>query len=708
MTLNQTLRTLCASSAMTAALLLSAAPLSAETPASQPAQGEWGSFGIQTEHVDPAVKPGDDFANFVSGKWMAATEIPADRTRVGAFMTLDDLSKARLKVILDELVAARPAPGSDEARIADAYRAFMDAPAIEAAGLAPARPALDRIAAARSLDDIVALFAAPGFASPVGLMVEADAKNSDIYAPYLSQTGLGLPDRSYYLDPADKFASIRAKYVDYLAFMLGQAGVADASGMARQVMALETAMARAGWDRSARRSVDLTYNRLSHEELAALDRKGVMKRLLAGFGIAPDYAIVFEIPPTDAELASARLTRDPAKIGGGMPETLRLVADTPVPVWRAWLAAHYLSDHAQYLPKALDDARFAFYGTVLSGQQQQKDRWRRGIEVVEGQVGELLGKVYASRHFPAENKAAMADLVANLRKAMAANLSDLAWMGAETRREAVTKLGSFVPKIGAAESWKTYDGLVPREGAPLANQLAAEKWQFEFQRARIGKPVDRAEWGMLPQTVNAYYNPSFNEVVFPAAILQPPFFNLSADPAVNYGAIGAVIGHEIGHGFDDQGAKSDAKGNLRDWWTAQDKANFEALQNRLAAQYDTFCPFDEGKTCVNGRLTMGENIGDLGGLSLAHRAWKLSLGGKPAPVIDGYTGDQRFFMAWAQVWRVKVREALARQHLVTDPHSPPQYRINGVVRNFDEWYKAFDVKPGDALYLPAEQRVRIW
>jgi putative endopeptidase len=688
---------------MAAALLLTAAPLCAE-----PAPGEWGAFGIQTEHVDPAVKPGDDFAGYVNGKWMAATEIPADRTRVGAFMTLDDLSKARLKTILEELVAARPAPGTDEARIADAYRAFMDTVAIEAAGLTPARPALGRIAAARSLDDVLALFAVPGFASPVGLMVDADPKNSDIYAPYLMQAGLGLPDRSYYLDPAEKFAGIRAKYADYLTFMLSQAGEADAPGMARQVMALETAMARAGWDRSARRSVDLTYNRLSRDELAALDGNGVMKRLLAAYGVAPDNAIVYEIPPTDAELAAARLTRDPAKIGGGMPETLRLIAGTPVPVWRAWLSAHYLSDHAQFLPKALDDARFAFYGTVLSGQPQQKERWRRGIDVVEGQVGELLGKVYAARHFPAANKAAMAELVTNLRTAMAANLSELAWMGPQTRQQAAAKLDSFVPKIGMPDTWKTYDGLVPRADAPLANQLAAEKWQFEFQRARIGKAVDRAEWGMLPQTVNAYYNPSFNEVVFPAAILQPPFFNLSADPAVNYGAIGAVIGHEIGHGFDDQGAKSDEKGNLRDWWTKQDLANFEALQNRLAAQYDTFCPFDEGKTCVNGRLTMGENIGDLGGLSLAYRAYRLSLGGKPAPVIDGYTGDQRFFMAWAQVWRVKVREALARQHLVTDPHAPPQYRINGVVRNFGEWYRAFDVKPGDALYLPPEQRVRIW
>jgi putative endopeptidase len=397
-----------------------------------------------------------------------------------------------------------------------------------------------------------------------------------------------------------------------------------------------------------------------------------------------------------------------AKLGGGLPATLRLVTATPVATWKAYLAAHFLSDHAAYLPSDIDDAQFAFYGTVLGGQQVQRARWRRGISAVEGEIGELLGEIYAQRFFPPANKAAMADLVTNLRKALAANLADLKWMGPATRQEAEAKLQAFTPKIGAPEKYKTYDGLVIDEAKPLANKLNAEKWAMDFQLNRIGKPVDRSEWFMFPQTVNAYYNPTFNEVVFPAAILQPPFFNLSADPAVNYGAIGAVIGHEMGHGFDDQGAKSDGTGNLRDWWTPKDKAAFEALTARLSTQYDGFCPFDEGKTCVNGQLTLGENIGDLVGLSTAYRAYHLSLGGKEAPVIDGFTGDQRFFLAYAQVWRGKVRDEQARQFLVTDPHSPGQYRVNGIVRNMDAWYRAFNVQPGDKLYLPPEQRVRIW
>jgi putative endopeptidase len=345
---------------------------------------------------------------------------------------------------------------------------------------------------------------------------------------------------------------------------------------------------------------------------------------------------------------------------------------------------------------------------VLSGQPEQRPRWKRGISVVEGQIGELLGKIYAAKYYPPAEKAAMETLVGNLRKAMGANLQDLAWMGVDTRKEAQAKLDAFTTKIGATEEWKTYEGLKISGTDALGNAMAASAWQTQDQMGRLGKPVDRKEWLLLPETINAYYNPPLNEIVFPAAILQPPFFNVTADPAVNYGAIGAVIGHEMGHGFDDQGSKYDGTGNLRDWWTAQDQANFKKLQDKLAAQYDALCPYDEGKTCVNGHLTMGENIGDLGGLSLAYRAYKLSLNGKEDKVIDGYTGDQRFFLGWAQVWRGKAREQIARQYLVTDPHSPPEYRVNGIVRNFDEWYKAFDIKPGDKLYLPPEQRVRIW
>ncbi len=691
-------------------LAIAAAPAMAQDAAPAKAETDWGSFGIQTRWIDPAARPGDDFDRYANGKWSDSTEIPPDKTRIGAFMTLRDLSEERLRVILDELAAARPAPGTPQARIGAAYAAFMDSAAIDAAGLAPARAYLDRIYAARNTEDLAALFATTGFASPIGAFVDADEKQSDRYALYLGQSGLGLPDRDYYLIDNPRYREIRGKYLDYLTFMLGRAGYENPHGAAVSVMALETTMARAMWDRALQRNRDLTYNKLTVDELEALAPGGLMKTFIAtlGAGAASD-AIVAQMPPTAEELAAAKLTPESAaKLGGGVPATLKLIADTPLATWQAWLAARFLSDHASFLPKDIDDARFAFYGTVLSGQPQQRERWKRGIAAVEGQIGELLGEVYAERWFPPANKTAMDALVGNLRKAMAANLAELKWMGPETRAEALAKLDAFTPKIGAPATYKNYDGLVVAATTPLANQVAAEKWDMDFRLARIGKPVDRTEWFMLPQTVNAYYNPTFNEVVFPAAILQPPFFNLAADPAVNYGAIGAVIGHEMGHGFDDQGAKSDGAGNLRDWWTPRDKAAFEALTGKLAGQYAAFCPLDAGKTCVNGQLTLGENIGDLGGLSLAYRAYRLSLGGKEAPVIDGTTGDQRFFMAWAQVWRAKARVETERQQLVTDPHSPPKYRINGIVRNFDEWYRAFGVKPGDKLYLPPAERVRIW
>lgn len=686
-----------------------AAPSAAETTLATP--GDWGKFGVQTQWIDPAAKPGDDFDAYVSGTWNKTAELPVDKTRWGAFIELRDLSEARVHAIMDELVASRPAPGTDGARLAAAYTAFMDTAAIDAAGLAPARPFLDRIYAAKTPADIARLFGEPGFASPISLRVGADQKQSDTYALNANVAGLGLPDRDYYLKVDERSRAIRDKYRDYLAFLLGKAGYADPQAAARAVLSLETWIAQADWDRAGSRNRDLTYNKLSIAQFEAMGAPGVVRSFLDASGAGKaGYVLVGEIMPTADELKTARIDAAKAQtlFGGGMPEVVKLIDTVPVSTWQAWMTAQFLSDNASVLPTDIDQARFAFFDQTLSGQPEQRARWKRGISAVEGMAGELLGKIYAEKYFPAEQKAAMADLVANLRKAMGANLQDLAWMGVATREQAEAKLDAFTPKIGAPDTFKTYDGLAFSATEPLANRIAAGKWRSDFDMNRLGGKVDRGEWGMLPQTVNAYYNSTMNEIVFPAAILQPPFFNLSADAAVNYGAIGGVIGHEMGHGFDDQGAKSDGTGNLRDWWTPADKAAFQKLQDKLAAQYDAFCPFDQGKTCVNGRLTMGENIGDLGGLSLAYRAYRLSLNGKEAPVIDGFTGDQRFFMAWAQVWRSKVREAQARQFLVTDPHSPPQYRVNGVVRNFDEWYKAFGVKPGDALYLAPEKRVRIW
>ena len=686
-----------------------AMPISAKTPAARPA-GEWGGFGVQTQYMDPAAKPGDDFDRFVNGKWNDTFELPADKSRVGSFTVLQDLSEARLRGILDELTRRKWPAASPQARIAAVYSAFMDTDAIEARGLAPAKPFLDRIAAAKTREDLVALFAAPGISAPLGFGVSADDKNSDYYALTLAQGGLGLPDRDYYLVDNPRNLEIRGKYLDLLTFMLGKAGYADARGSAQAVLALETDLARAMWDRTIQRNPDLMYNKISRTDLAGFDPQARAGKLLDLSGAsAAQQLIVAQLPPTAEELAAAKLTPEQiARIGGGVPATIRLIDEAPLASWQAWMTARFLSDHASVLPAQIDDANFAFYGKVMSGQPQKRPRWKRGITAVEGQIGELLGQIYARRYYPAASRIAMTQLVGNLRRALAANIADLKWMGPETRKEAQAKLAAFTPKIGAPARFKRYEGLVLSASDPLANSMAAGKWEQDFQIARIGRRVDRAEWLMSPQTVNAYYYSTYNEIVFPAAILQPPFFNLAADPAVNYGAIGAGIGHEMGHGFDDQGSKSDGAGNLRDWWKPEDRAAFEALTAKLVGQYSAFCPFDAGKTCVNGELTLGENIGDLGGLSVAYRAYHMSLNGKPAPVIDGTTGDQRFFLAFAQSWRAKAREAVARQLLVIDSHSPDRVRINAVVRNFDEWYRAFDVKPGDKLYLPPEQRVRIW
>lgn len=698
--------------ASTIGLAIPAQAEEAKTAAAAPvddAGGNWG-FGIQTRYIDPATKPGDDFNHHVNGKWLDATEIPADRTTIGGFIQLRDLSEERMKAIMDELTASNPAPGTPAARVGAVYKAFMDTAAIEAAGLAPAYPTLQKIYAAKTSEDLVRLFATPGLPAPVGIGVGPDGKDSKVNALYASQAQLGLPDRDYYLVDNPRNQEIVKKYKEFLTFVAGELAFPDPAKTAETVYQLEKKMAAQNWDRALGRNRDLTYEKMPIADFLALAPNVPIKAGLdaIGLGHATDV-IVTRMPPTKEELAKAKYTPEmAAKLGGGTPALLKMIGTEPVSHWQAWLAIQYVSAKAAILPKRIDDARFAFYGTVLQGQPQQRERWKRAIGAVEGSVGELAGQVYAERHFPPANKAAMDKLVGNLRLAMAANLKDLKWMGPQTRAQAQAKLDAFRTKIGYPDKYKTYDGLELTPSNAFANDAATGRWQLQDNVSRYGKPVDKSEWLMFPQTVNAYYLPTGNEIAFPAAILQPPFFNLLADDAVNYGAIGGVIGHEVGHGFDDQGSKGDGDGNLRDWWTAEDKANFEKLTSALVDQYNAHCPFDEGKTCINGRLTLGENIGDLGGLSLAYRAYKLSLNGKEAPVIEGYTGDQRFFMAWAQAFRSKTREAAARQELVIDPHSPDDYRVNGIVRNFDEWYKAFDVKPGDKLYLEPEKRIRIW
>ena len=670
----------------------------------------WGQWGVNLDNVKTGVNPGDDFFVYVNGKWLDTFEIPSDRTRYGSFTLLAEKSEQRVRKIIDELAAAKPDPSTLEGKVATIYNAYLDTDAIEARGLAPVQPYLDRIQAMETREDLANVFAANGFTVPVGGWVDVDSKQTDQYIFYITQAGLGMGDRDYYLVDNDKNTELRAAYRAMLSSLLGAAGYDDAEAAADKVIAVETEIAKAHWDRAAGRNRNLTYNKVTKDELIALGGAFPTATLIDGMDLGDQAAfVVRQVTPTAEEIAENGLDADQlAKVsGGGVPGLFKVMQTAPMDQWKAYLTAHILIDTSDVLPASIDATVFDFYGKTLSGQEEQRERWKRGVDTVENFVGEAVGKIYAARYFPAENKAAMDQLVANLRVALSENLDTLDWMGAETRTEAEAKLNLFTPKIGYPEKFETYDSLTVSDDA-FANQMAVNAWAYQDMISDLGQPIDRTEWGMLPQTVNAYYSPNRNEIVFPAAILQPPFFNLSADPAVNYGAIGGVIGHEIGHGFDDQGAKSDGTGMLRNWWSAEDEANFKTRTGALVAQYNEFCPYDDGETCVNGALTLGENIGDLGGLSMAYKAYHLSLDGKEDKVIDGLTGDQRFFMSWAQVWRSKNREEAMRRQMLTDPHAPPVYRVNGVVRNFDAWYDAFGVTPDDALYLPPEQRIRIW
>jgi putative endopeptidase len=671
--------------------------------------GEW---GFDPAYLATDIKPGDDFNAYANKKWIDANPLPPEFSRIGAFVLLGEKSTADVKALVDEFAAKDAgALSADQKRILDTYQTFLDTGAIEAKGLAPAYPYLTRIYGATSLEKLGELWATPGFASPVGGFVTIDAKQPDRQIASISFGGLGLPDRDYYLDTTDKGREIQAKYKAYLTFLLGEAGYQDPAAAAESVYAFEETIARdISWDRTVRRNRDLTYNLLSAGDLAAISGKVPVAAMLAQIGVekSPGF-LVSLMPPTPEEIAANKLDAATlAKIGTGLPGMLAFLSETAPATMQAWMAKEFLSAHAPVLPKRFDDARFEFYSKTLQGTPAQRPRWKRAIAETEGLIGELVGKEYVARYFPPQSKAAMDELVANLRVALGESIAEITWMSEPTKEQARAKLASFDPKIGYRSNLETYDGLAIQPGDPIANRMAAAVWGRADNVAKLGQPVDRTEWGMLPQTVNAYYNSVKNEIVFPAGILQQPFFALTNDIAVNYGGIGAVIGHEIGHGFDDQGSKSDATGALRNWWTDADRAAFDKLGDALVAQYNAFCPFDEGKTCVNGRFTLGENIGDVGGLSMAYRAYKLATKGKEVPVIDGLTGDQRFFLAWAQVWRSTQRDENYRNRLRTDPHAPEEYRVNGVVRQLDEWYEAFGVKPGDAMYLPPEKRVRIW
>ena len=703
----------------------SAAALIAATPAMAEHHGEmdkkeevvatptmsFGEWGVDPDLLSDTIDPGDDFFAYVNQDWLDANPLPAEFSRFGAFNLLREKSTTDVKALVDELVARDGSLSASEQRIVDAYKAFLDTEAIDAAGLSMAQPYIDTIQNADTLAALATLWGTPGYSSPLGGYVNVDAKEPTRYSVYLGAGGLGLPDRDYYLDETEKGQEIQAKYREYIAFLFKEAGYEDAEATAQAVYDFEDAIARkVSWDRATRRNRDLTYNAVTADELSDLASGFPLAAMLTASGFTDvDRFIVSDLPPSAERAGELGLGEETlAKIGGGMPAMFDLAANTPLEVLQAWTVKGFLSSNAEVLPTRFDEANFAFFGQTLLGTPEQRARWKRAIAETEGALGELVGASYVERYFPPENKAAMDDLVKNLRVALAQSLDDIDWMGEETKKQAMDKLNSFDPKIGYRENLETYEGLQIVADNPLANRMAAAEWGWNDMIANLGGPIDRTEWFMLPQTVNAYYNPTKNEIVFPAAILQQPFFGISADPAVNYGAIGGVIGHEIGHGFDDQGSKSDGTGMLRNWWTDADRAAFDERGDALVDQYNAFCPLDDGETCVNGRLTLGENIGDLGGLSLAYRAYKIATEGKEVPVIDGLTGDQRFFLAWAQVWRSAQREESYRNRLRTDSHSPEEYRVNGVVRNIDAWYEAFGVTPDNAMYIPPEQRISIW
>ena len=647
-----------------------------------------GSFGIATEYIDSTVKPGDNFYAFVNGGWLANTEIPSDKSNYGSFTILRDKSEKRVREII-EAAATKENPSADEKRIGDFYNAYLNTERIEAMGLKPIQKDLRRIRAAKSHDDILKLMvdAKLGLASPVRPFVYIDFKQNDQYITYIGQSGLSLPNRDYYFDKSEKGLKFLRGYEKLAATMMSEVGVKNAEKRAKRLLRFETRLAKGHWSRVKQRNRDLVYNKMSLAELTELAPGIDWSMMLEASGLGGQETLVLREKSAVVNAA-------------------KVFAATPVPVLKDYLTVSLLNGHAALLPARIDDARFEFYGKTLRDQAEQRPRWKRAVSSVNGTLGEVVGKVYVDEHFPPESKAQMDALIENLRSAFKDGIDGLDWMDDATKEQAQYKLRKFNPKIGYPDRWETYAGLQVAKDDLVGTVQSARAWEWEDSIGQLGQPIDRDEWGMTPQTVNAYYNAALNEIVFPAAILDAPFFDPNADPAVNYGGIGAVIGHEMGHGFDDQGRKSDGDGVQRDWWTPADAKAYVARAKALADQYSEFEPLP-GEN-LDGNLGLGENIGDLTGVTMAYEAYKRSLNGKEAPVIDGFTGDQRFFMAWAQVWAVKWKEAALSAQIKNGPHSPGEFRANGIVRNFQPWYDAFDVKPGDAMYIPPEKRVKIW
>ena len=653
---------------------------------------ELGSFGIDLSNKDDSVRPGDDFFRFANGLWLDSFQLPADRGDYGSFTVLSDRSDERVRTIIDDLAGMEPAQGSIEQKVSSYFQSYMDTATLNELGVRPLLADLSAVQAISSLEELVAAFGRAQLdntASPFSFFIGADRSDPDQHQLVLTLTSLSLPDRDYYLVDTEDYLRVREEFAAHIARVLDFADVADSGAKAEAVLALETQIAEHTWPRAQRRDRDLTYNPMSWDEFISAYPGFDWERYFGAADISELESLNVNYPST-------------------MEPVIAMVNEVPLEDWKSYLSYRLIVDSADLLSEEIDQEAFHFYSTVLSGVPEQRERWERGVARVGSlnSLGEAVGQVYVERHFPESAKLQMQDLVENLRTALRQSIEENDWMGPETKEEAYQKLQAFRPKIAYPDVWEDMSAIEISRDALFENARNVREFRYQEEIDRIGQPTDREEWGMTPQTVNAYYNPSFNEIVFPAGILQPPFFDPAADPAVNYGGIGAVIGHEMGHGFDDQGSKSDWAGVQRNWWTDEDRANFEALATALAEQYAEFEPVSG--YFIDGRFTLGENIGDVGGLSVAYRAYHMSLNGEEAPVIDGFTGDQRFFLAWAQVWQRKYREDALIQRLTSDPHSPAEFRVNGVVRNFNEWYAAFEVQPADALYLPPEQRVTIW
>jgi putative endopeptidase len=648
--------------------------------------------GILQGNFKPSIRPQDDIYRHVNGGWLDTAEIPSDRAADGGFYTLRDESEKNVRAIIEELAAAGGAHGSNAQKIGDLYADFMDENQVEKLGISPIADDLAKAQSISSLSDFTALlgqFESRGLGGFLSGWVTADAADPTTNIAYIYQGGISLPDEAYYRE--ETHAKVRGALVTHIESMFDLAGISEGSLHAQRIMDLETEIASHHWDTVRSRDAVLTFNKKSFAEISTLaapfdwhlwaDNAGIPRTVLDSVVIAqPDF----------------------------IENMGKVFAKFEVEKWRSWLTWHLLSSAAPYLSSPFVNENFAFYGTTLSGIPVLKERWKRGVALVEGALGEAVGQFYVDRHFPAVAKARMVELVANLIEAYRVSITSLDWMTDETKAKALDKLKKFTPKIGYPDKWRDYSTLEIKRGDLMGNLARISKFRGDFEYNKVGKPVDKTEWLMTPQTVNAYYHPLMNEIVFPAAILQPPFFDLEADDAANYGGIGAVIGHEIGHGFDDQGSRYDGDGNLSNWWNDQDRSEFEKRTSKLIAQYNELAPEEVPDTKVNGALTIGENIGDLGGSTIAYKAYKIALNGKEAPMIDGYTGDQRFFLGYAQIWRSKIRAEAMKVRLATDPHSPGEFRCNQILRNLSEFHNAFGLKQGDGLYMDESERVRIW